>query len=52
MTLRQRRSYLRKLERGEDLSHIKAENFDDDDFEFDIGSDDDSDDEEDDDSDK
>ncbi|KAM3586565.1 intercellular trafficking and secretion, variant 2 [Umbelopsis sp. WA50703] len=55
MTLRQRRSYLRKLERGEDLSHIKAEDFDDDDFEFDIGSDLDDDfeeEDEDDDSDK
>jgi Uncharacterized conserved protein (DUF2039) len=37
MTLRQRRSYLRKLERGDDLSHIKPEDFDNDDF--DLGSD-------------
>ncbi|GAB5586794.1 hypothetical protein Unana1_01694 [Umbelopsis nana] len=53
MTLRQRRSYLRKMERGDDLSHIKAEDFDDDDF--DLGSDfddfDDDDEDEDEDSD-
>ncbi|CAO3657814.1 unnamed protein product [Umbelopsis ramanniana] len=51
MTLRQRRSYLRKLERGDDLSHIKAEDFDDDDFDlgsdFDDLSDDDEEDEDD-----
>lgn len=54
MTLRQRRSYLRKLERGDDLSHIKAEDFDDDDFDlgsdFDDFGDDDSEEEEDDES--
>jgi hypothetical protein len=47
MTLRQRRSYLRKLERGDDLSHIKAEDFDDDDFDLGSDFDDFSDDEED-----
>ncbi|KAI7862128.1 hypothetical protein BDF14DRAFT_1746370 [Spinellus fusiger] len=34
MTLRQRKSYMRKLEMGEDLSHIKEEDFEDSDFEF------------------
>lgn len=34
MSLRQRRSYLRKLERGQDVSHIKAEDFEDSDFDF------------------
>lgn len=47
MTLRQRRSYLRKMERGDDLSHIKAEDFDDDDFDLGSDFDDFSDDEED-----
>lgn len=36
MTLRQRRSYLRKLERGDDVSNIKPKNGDDSDFDFDF----------------
>lgn len=51
MTLRQRRSYLRKMERGDDLSHIKAEDFDDDDFDLGSDFDDFDDDDEDEDSD-
>lgn len=34
MTLRQRRSYLRKLERGDDVSDIKPKNDDDSDYDF------------------
>ncbi|KAG2181809.1 hypothetical protein INT44_008625 [Umbelopsis vinacea] len=57
MTLRQRRSYLRKLERGDDLSHIKPEDFDNDDFDLgsdfdDFSDDDDEDDDEEDDDEK
>lgn len=54
MSVRQKRSYLRKMERGDDLSHIKAEDFEDSDFDFgsDLSDDDfDDDDEEDDDED-
>ncbi|KAG0750287.1 hypothetical protein G6F57_006596 [Rhizopus arrhizus] len=36
MTLRQRRSYMRKLERGDDVSNIKPKNGDDSDFDFDF----------------
>ncbi|KAI9246784.1 hypothetical protein BY458DRAFT_465754 [Sporodiniella umbellata] len=36
MTLRQKRSYLRKLERGDDVSEIKPKNEDGSDFEFDF----------------
>ncbi|KAF7725139.1 hypothetical protein EC973_000391 [Apophysomyces ossiformis] len=46
MTLRQRRSYMRKLERGDDLSHIKEEDFEDSDFDFDDSDFDDEEDEE------
>lgn len=35
MSLRQRRSYLRKLERGDDISNIKPKNDDDSDYDFD-----------------
>ena len=35
MSLRQRRSYLRKLERGDDVSDIKPKNEDDSDYDFD-----------------
>ncbi|KAI9030090.1 hypothetical protein CLU79DRAFT_809946 [Phycomyces nitens] len=48
MTLRQRRSYLRKLEMGEDLSHIKEDDFEDSDFDFGSDFDDDEEEEEDD----
>lgn len=34
MTLRQRRSYLRKLERGDDVSEIVPKNDDDSDYDF------------------
>lgn len=34
MSLRQRRSYLRKLERGDDVSEIKPKNDDDSDYDF------------------
>ncbi|ORY99303.1 hypothetical protein BCR43DRAFT_455849 [Syncephalastrum racemosum] len=49
MSVRQKRSYLRKMERGDDLSHIKAEDFEDSDFDFgsDISDDDFSDDDDD-----
>jgi hypothetical protein len=34
MSLRQRRSYLRKLERGDDVSDIKPKNDDESDYDF------------------
>lgn len=46
MTLRQRRSYLRKLERGDDVSDIKPKGDDDSDYDFDESDLDDLDEEE------